>query len=129
PGDYSSTAYWYGGRPAEQRDTDAIDLGDPASRQRHDYRAANEHTEPLTATFEGEAAPDEHTRDNATANGPISFRVSLDGNNAGLRLRRMSDQLRSYQQADVRIDGEPAGRWMQPLGNEHHRWLQDVFDV
>ncbi|GAB2733062.1 hypothetical protein GCM10027174_02050 [Salinifilum aidingensis] len=129
PGEYSSTAYWYGGRPAEQHRTDAIDLGDPVSRALHGYTAEGERSAPLTARFEGGRAPEPRTRTATTATGPVSFRVALDPDNRGLRLRRMSDQQQAYQQVRVRVDGEPAGTWMQPRGNEHHRWLQDHFDV
>ena len=129
PGDYSSTAYWYGGRPAEQPRTDAVDLGDPASREQHDYTAEGEQSGPLTARFEGDRAPEQRTRTATTATGPVSFRMALDPDNRGLRLRRMSDQQQAYQNVQVRIDGEPAGQWLQPLGNEHHRWLEDNFDV
>ena len=27
------------------------------------------------------------------------------------------------------MDGQPAGTWMQPLGNGTSRWLQDSFDL
>src|SRR5699024_4099331 len=91
--------------------------------------AEGERSGPLTARFEGDRAPEPRTRTATTATGPISFRMALDPDNRGLRLRRMSDQQQSYQNVQVRIDGEPAGQWLQPRGNEHHRWLEDNFDV
>ncbi|CAM00278.1 glycoside hydrolase family 172 protein [Saccharopolyspora erythraea] len=129
PGDYSSVAYWYGGHPAEQRLTDEVDLADPASRDRHGYRAQGEAVASLNATYEGGRNPSPMTRATTTATGPISFDVAVDANGEGVRLRRLGDQQNAYQAVDVRIDGQPAGRWLQPLGNPHHRWLEDEFDV
>lgn len=129
PSDYSSTAYWYGGKQPEQRTTDEVDVADPVSRDQHGYQAEGEHLRGLRATFEGNRTPEEITRETSTASGPISFDVDVDEDNSGVRLRRLSDQQQAYQQADVRIDGEPAGRWLQPLGNGFHRWLEDTFDV
>lgn len=128
PGDYSSTAYWYGGRPADLRQTDEIDLGDQASRAEHDYRAGGESSAALESTFEGDRQPPEK-RESTEATGPVSFRAEVHEDNDGVRLRRLGDQEQAYQAVDVRIDGQPAGRWSQPLGNPFHRWLEDDFDV
>ncbi|GAA2812100.1 glycoside hydrolase family 172 protein [Saccharopolyspora taberi] len=129
PGDYSSVAYWYGGHPPEQALTDEVDLADPGSRQAHQYQAQGETIASLNSTFEGLRNPAPMTRDNARATGPVSFTAAVAGDNGGVRIRRLGDQADAYQAADVRVDGRPAGRWLQPLGNPHHRWLEDSFDV
>jgi hypothetical protein len=129
PGDYSSTAYWYGGHPAGQQRTDEIDLADRASRDSHGYHAGGEHVAPLNSTFEGGQNPAPFTRDTTTATGPVSFQANIGNGNAGARLRRLSDQAEAYQQVEVRVDGQPAGIWMQPLGNGSHRWLEDTFEL
>ncbi|WP_277675571.1 glycoside hydrolase family 172 protein [Saccharopolyspora rectivirgula] len=129
PGLYSSTAYWYGGLPAELQLTDEIDLASEASRTQHGYLAEGESAEEVTSTFEGGRSPEPMTRTTTKATGPISFSASVDPENQGIRLVRVGDQAESYQAVDVRIDGRPAGRWLQPLGNPHHRWLEDSFDV
>ena len=59
----------------------------------------------------------------------VTFRMAIDGSNAGVRLVRVTDQVASRQAADVFIDGQPAGRWAQPLGNEYSRWLEDAFEI
>lgn len=129
PGDYSSTAYWYGGNPASHAVTDEVDLADPADREAHQYTAAGENLEELTSRFEGDQNNSPFTRTTTTATGPVSFTVGIDGDNEGVRLRRLSDQIAAYQQADVFVDGAPAGSWMQPLANGTDRWLEDHFDV
>lgn len=129
PGDYSSTAYWYGGRPPSQQETDVVDLADPASREAHGYTAQGEQVEQLESAFEGSRDPEPFVRDTTTATGRISFDVRVGADNQGVRLRRLSDQVASYQQADVFVDGESAGRWTQPLGNQTFRWLEDTFEL
>lgn len=129
PGDYSSTAYWYGGKPATTRETDQIDLGDQADRDAHQYQAGGEQVGPLNSTFEGERNPAPFTDDSTTATGPVSFQTQIDQNNNGARLRRLGDDRQPYQQARVLVDGQDAGIWKQPNGNEHHRWLEDTFEL
>lgn len=128
-GDYSSTAYWYGGKPAAQQQTDQVDLSDPGNRDQHGYRAEGEQVAPLNSSFEGGQNPAPFTRDSATATGPVSFQAKLDGANQGAVLRRLGDQAQPYQQVEVRVDGQPAGTWTQPLGNKTHRWLEDNFQL
>lgn len=129
PGDYSSTAYWYGGLDARMHETDSVDLGDRGSRRSHRYTAEGERTETVTSTFEGTPRPGPTTRPTTAATGPVGFRVSVDPDNSGVRLRRLSDQSAAHQRVRVRVDGELAGTWYQPLGNTTHRWLHDGFDI
>ncbi|SDP19635.1 Protein of unknown function [Actinopolyspora xinjiangensis] len=129
PAHYSSTAYWYGSPLPRMRSTDRVDLGEPFSRAAHDYHAVGESRRELTATFEGgrDAGPYRHTTTSTT--GEIGFRVSVDPNNSGVRLRRLSDQAASHQAVRVRVNGREVGIWSQPLGNRSHRWLEDGFDI
>lgn len=129
PGDYSSTAYWYGGHPAGEAQTDDVDLADRASRDKHGYQAIGETVGPLNSSFEGSQNPAPFTRPTSSATGPVNFQVALGQDNNGVRLRRLGDQLNAYQQAEVRVDGQVAGVWTQPLGNASHRWLEDSFDI
>lgn len=127
PGDYSSTAYWYGGRPVSQEEVDRIDLADEGSRDEHGYRAEGEVVNPLDSRFEG--TDEQRSAPVAAATGPVGFDVRLGEDNQGARLRRIGDQAQAYQQVEVRVDGEAAGTWLQPLGNESHRWLEDGFEL
>src|SRR5439155_5746624 len=82
----------------------------------------------LESAFEGE-----HTElishGTTLAAGMIWFTVTTTEENAGVRLLRLSDQQRGYQQASVFVDDQFAGIWLQPLGNPHARWLEDTFEL
>ncbi|WP_019853154.1 glycoside hydrolase family 172 protein [Actinopolyspora mortivallis] len=129
PGVYSSTAYWYGDSAPSTSVTDRVEPADRLNRLVHHYRAEGESVRKLTATFEGDVDPGPHRHSTTSTTGGIEFRVRIDPENTGVRLRRLSDQFHSGQRAVVRVDGRTVGTWSQPLGNRSHRWLQDVFDV
>ncbi len=126
---YSSTAYWYGRDTAVQRSTDTLDVGDAASELSHHYATAGPAPiTTVTSTYEGnDGVPAPVTSPVRTAKDPISFTLGLDAANAGAELRRTSDQKFAGQSAEVYVDGQDAGRWLQPLGNPFHRWLDDSF--
>jgi hypothetical protein len=134
PGDdkaahYSTTAYWYGGGDPAMTETDTVDVTDQASRDAHHYTAVGEITANLTSTFEGTHNTEQFTHGVTAASGPISFTVAVAGGNTGVRLLRLSDQATGYRQADVYIDDQLVGTWLQPLANTHSRWLEDRFDL
>lgn len=129
PGDYSSTAYWYGGVAPTHEQTDEVDLGDQTSRDSHGYTAEGEAIGPLESTFEGMRNPEPFTDDSSITTGRIEFEMAVSADNDGARLRRLGDQHEAHQAVDVRVDGQPAGRWSQPLGNRSHRWLEDTFEL
>ncbi|GGM01750.1 DUF2961 domain-containing protein [Nakamurella endophytica] len=128
PADYSSTAYWYGFTDPAARVTDTVDVGDAVSEKAHRY-TGSAGTTTLTARFEGDHDDEPVTEDVESATGPVSFRVAVDRNNLGVTLRRMSDQSTPWQSAAVTVDGQPAGTWLQPLGNATMRWLEDDFQI
>ncbi|SFT84616.1 Protein of unknown function [Actinopolyspora lacussalsi subsp. righensis] len=129
PARYSSTAYWYGNPVSTMRRTDRIDLGDRFSRLAHDYNALGESRRELTATFEGRRDPGPYRYTTTSTTGEIGFRVRIDPDNSGVRLRRLADQRSSHQRVRVLVNGRDAGIWSQPLGNSAHRWLEDGFDI
>ena len=59
----------------------------------------------------------------------MSFRVSIDPENQGVRLRRRLDQESPRQMARVTIDGKFAGDWTHGYHNEHLRWYDLDFDI
>ncbi|GDY29662.1 glycoside hydrolase family 172 protein [Gandjariella thermophila] len=129
PADYSSTAYWYGQPAVTLRQTDLVDPTDPAGRSLHGYSAQGETSGQLTSTYEGDDRAVPVTRAVTAATGPIRFTVTVDPGNSGLRLTRTGDQNQAYQSADVFVDGRLAGTWLEPLGNQHSRWLDDSFEI
>lgn len=129
PANYSSTAYWYGQSAPSLESSDVVDIGDNRGRVAHGYTAAGETVGPLTSTFEGKGDRTPVTMTVSSSTGPIQFTATVDQANKGVRLSRISDQTRSYQRANVYIDGKLVGEWFEPLCNTHSRWLADAFDV
>ena len=126
---YSSTSYWYGRTAVVQRSTDTLDVGEAASEQAHHYSSADPGAvTTLASTYEGDDGTPAPVTDNArAATAAVSFTMTVDADNAGVALRRTSDQRQSDQSAQVFIDGQFAGTWLQPLGNPFHRLLDDSF--
>ncbi|WP_240519318.1 glycoside hydrolase family 172 protein [Amycolatopsis antarctica] len=127
--DYGSTSFWYGQSTPNVTETDAIDLGDDASRTEHGYQAAGETRGTLESTFEGKGDRTPVAGATSSATGAVSFTAAVSEDNDGLRLHRVSDQGEAFQRAAVFVDDQPAGEWYQPLGNASSRWLEDAFDV
>ena len=128
PGDYGSTAYWYGQDRYQLKRTDALTIGDAADRQAHGYPAPGA-LATLTSTFEGDDDDLPVTRLVQSTSTPVTFTVNVASGNRGARLIRLGDQANAYQAADVFVGGKLVGRWLQPLGNTRSRWLEDSFDL
>jgi hypothetical protein len=130
PAVYSSTAFMYTQPRFGLQRTDSVDIGNAASEKAHDFQETGSSTPwQLSSTYEGDfddAVVSDEGRDESQ---PFSFTVSLDKENRGAVIRRTSDQSHPYQRARVLVDGQPAGTWLQPLGNGHSRWLQDEFGL
>ncbi|GAA2854730.1 hypothetical protein GCM10020220_049980 [Nonomuraea rubra] len=128
-GVYGSTAYWYGtDRPATRR-TDTLTVGDPASERAHGYTGGGEPAT-LDSAFEGDFrnTPPYQAVHRVTAD-PVSFTLKLDRQNRGAELRRMGDQSLAGQHAEVTVNGRRLADWVQPLGNQSRRWLEDVYQI
>ncbi len=126
-----STTYWYGTPERTLQWTDRLDVGADDSEQAHDYTAADAgEVKTATSYFEGVDGPEEPiVQDSRAGSGKITFRLAVAADNLGVTLRRISDQGNPYQSAAVTIDGEPAGIWSQPLGNDDRRWLDDFYQL
>lgn len=129
PAEYSSTAYWYGfdGEPGA-RITDTVDVGNAKSEKAHQYTGSGD-VQTMTQTFEGDHDTEPVTQDVRSTTGAVSFTVDVDRQNAGVTLRRMSNQSTGYQSASVTVNGKPAGTWLQPLANKTHQWLDDNYQL
>ncbi|MBD0378782.1 DUF2961 domain-containing protein [Paenibacillus sedimenti] len=130
PALYSSTAYMYAQPNYGLLRTDTLDVGDKASETSHQYFEESVSTPVnLTSVYEGD---DDHIQVSGigrTTTGAVEFQLLIDKQNDGVRLQRTSDQKDRSQAAQVYIDGKPAGRWFQPLGNDKQRWLDDSFEL
>ncbi|TWD82427.1 DUF2961 family protein [Kribbella amoyensis] len=126
---YGSTAYLYSTDRFGAKETDRIDTGDAASRSAHGYTDSNAQTADLTSVYEGDHDDTGLTDQVRSATSPIRFTVKVDPANQGVTLRRTSDQKTAWQSAKVVVNGKDAGTWLQPLGNDKQRWLDDNFQV
>lgn len=127
---YSSTAYWYGRDAGVQRITDTVDVGNISSEQSHQYTSANPGAvATLTSTYAGsDATPAPVTKNFRATSAPVSFALGVDPSNKGVQIRRMGDQ-QLPQSAQVYVDGQDAGTWVQPDHNTFNRWRDDFFLV
>ncbi|MFK4087487.1 DUF2961 domain-containing protein [Kribbella sp. NPDC020789] len=126
--DYGSTAFLYTQPTTGIRETDAVDLGDAASRTAHQY-ADNGSSANLSSVAEGDFDYLPITGQVRSGQGPITFQLAVDAGNRGVLLKRISDQAQKYQEAAVSVDGVPVGTWQQQLGNGGARWLSDQFPL
>ncbi|MDI1463142.1 DUF2961 domain-containing protein [Catellatospora sp. KI3] len=128
PAEYSSTAFLYTQPTYGSARSDTVLTGDAASRTAHSYSDSGTQST-LTSVYEGDDDVTTVSGAVRAGSGPISFRLAIDPNNQGVRLRRSGDQAQAYQQATVGVDGSGAGTWSQPLGNDRQRWLDDEFPL
>ncbi|ADB30974.1 Fibronectin type III domain protein [Kribbella flavida DSM 17836] len=128
PAVYGSTAYLYTAARFGARETDRVDTGSAASRAAHRYTDSGTQSD-LTSVYEGDHDDIALTDQVRTGTAPIRFDVKVDPINKGVTLRRTSDQKDAWQSAEVVVNGKKAGTWLQPLGNEQQRWLDDNFQL
>ena len=129
--EYSSLAYTYLKPQPGLYETDLIDVGNASSRTVHNYSCSDAATPvSLLARYEGNNL---HTtiQDDGLSHksGRIRFAISIDPDNAGVRLRRRIDQATARQEADVYIDGVFAGTWYDPQCNPVLRWYDSEFQL
>ena len=128
PAIYGSTAFLYSAAQFGARETDRIDTGLATSRQQHSYSDAGTQAE-LTSVYEGDHDDTVLTDQVRSTTQPIRFTVKVDPINRGVTLRRTSDQNVAWQSAKVVVNGKEVGTWLQPLGNDRQRWLDDDFQL
>ncbi|MGW1339692.1 DUF2961 domain-containing protein [Kribbella sp. NPDC002412] len=128
PAIYGSTAFLYTAAQFGARETDRIDTGSAQSRQQHGYVDTATQAD-LTSVYEGEHDDIVLTDQIRSTTQPIKFTVQVDPANRGVTLRRTSDQNVSGQSAKVFVNGKDAGTWLQPLGNDRQRWLDDNYQL
>ncbi|MEU4195251.1 DUF2961 domain-containing protein [Kribbella sp. NPDC026611] len=128
PAIYGSTAFLYTAAGFGARETDRIDVGTAAGRQQHGY-VDNGTQADLSSVYEGDHDDVVLTDAVRSTLSPIRFSVKIDPANRGVTLRRTSDQNSPGQSAQVLVNGNDSGTWLQPLGNSHQRWLDDNYQL
>ncbi|MEV4357263.1 DUF2961 domain-containing protein [Nonomuraea sp. NPDC049625] len=128
PATYGSTAFLYTQPTFGTHRTSVLDVGDAAGRAAHDYRESGAATQAtLASVYEGDEDHQTVRGVTRSTSSPVSFQLGVDAGNAGVLLRRTSDQAAAGQAARVLVDGVDVGEWRQPLGNGTQRWLADTF--
>lgn len=126
---YSSTAFLYTQPTLALRRTDAIDVGDAASRAAHAYTDTDALAVDKLGRYEGDTSEQPIAHRTRTTSAPIELRMAIDPANTGVLLRRTSDQGAAFQAARVLVDGVDAGVWLQVRGNAFAAWLADDFAI
>jgi hypothetical protein len=129
--DYRSLAFCYLRKQPAMRQSDFCDVGNPASESSHHYSATRSDSITRLKSFpEGSyfLYPSEE-KGRCHNGGEISFKIAIDSENRGVRLRRLLDQGIPRQKAHVYIDGKYAGCWYHGYHNEHLRWCESDFDI
>ncbi|HEY1831912.1 MAG TPA: DUF2961 domain-containing protein [Acidimicrobiales bacterium] len=163
-----SVVFWYGNDLEGMDQTDSIDVGNTASLSTADYTSTSVATsETLRSFYEGEddgnlssplfdatiilgAVPPppgtdprhQSVTDTGLVHPPgsiIRFNVKINADNEGVVLRRQLDQATFEQQAQVFVDGVPAGVWMTPANTSasgatakydtYKRWADSDFPI
>ncbi len=129
PAIYGSTAYLYSAAKFGVRETDRIDTGSAQSRTQHQYDDGPATQTDLTSVYEGDHDDTVLTDQVRSGTTPIRFTVKIDPVNRGVTLRRTSDQNTAGQTAKVFVNGKEVGTWLQALGNDRQRWLDDNYPL
>lgn len=127
----SGLIFWYGEPEPAMTLSDTLTIGDPLSEAAHRYEAPGSTLFELTSSLEGEFDDVPLTGHVRTVPEFSEFTVQIEGKNAGLLLRRRSDQGERGQRARIFIDGQEVTErtWLNPDQNPHFRWLEDDFLV
>ena len=128
---HSGLILYYGRAELGMELTDTVDLGDSASENSHAYLVEGEVWRgELSARYEDESSAPLINR-GVAHRGASEFSVAIKAGNAGVRLRRRSDQLHGRQRARVFVDGERVAEydWYVADRNPHRRWLEEEFEI
>lgn len=128
---YRSLSYVYINPQTRINKTDYIDVGNAVSESAHSYKSSKSKTTGLEIISpEGDYFESSLKARGRTHNGgTISFKVAVDPENNGVRLRRLLDQKLPRQKAEVFIDGQSAGIWYWGYENEFLRAYEQDFDI
>ncbi|GAA1525115.1 DUF2961 domain-containing protein [Kribbella lupini] len=125
---YGSTAFLYTSAAFGARETDRIDTGSASSRAEHQYADSGTQQD-LTSVYEGDHDDTVLTDQVRSTTAPVKFDVKIDPVNRGVTVRRTSDQNVAWQSVKVLVNGKDAGTWLQALGNDRQRWLDDNYQL
>ena len=123
---YSSVAYYY-----ERRDAmtvaDSLDVSDARDVSAHRYSTSPDaQLRSLTSRFEARYGASDETHRGRDVTGRSRFTMTAPATHRTLRLRRLYDQA-TPQDAEVYVNGQPAGRWYSAATDKERRWADSDF--
>ena len=128
PAEMSSLVLYYAIDEPTLIETDHIEIGSATSESAHRLAAEGRVDRTLRSAFRGDDSDVEIEATGIEAT-RTSFRVAVDPDNRGVRLRRLADIGRGRQSATVLVDGQAAGTWYTADVNPLLRWADLDFDV
>lgn len=132
--EHAGTIFYYGKDHAREVLTDSIFIADESSRRAHKCRISGTHyADTAVSVYEGTFNRRQltHRFMSYGAGAELSFRVSINPANEGVRLLRTSNQKQHRQLAEVYVDGVKVveRNWYHADGNPHMQWLDDSFVI
>ncbi len=129
---HSGLILYYGTEQVGMRLTDELPLGDADAERAHDYTATGVVDEGYLRAYDESGTTGRWGKGYVrTVAGASEFTLRIDPDNAGVRLRRRSDQQHGRQRARVYVDGQPVTErtWYVADRNPYRRWLEDEFEI
>lgn len=117
-GVFNSAVYYYYNPKQYLIITDSIDVGNRISESSHAYQIKGSYTrlQHDTGSYEGDF--NGKFRDEGRwTNGSTSFRVRINPQNDGVRIRKRINQTAYHQEEDVYVDDKLVGRWFEQGAN------------
>jgi hypothetical protein len=126
PAMYSSVAYYY-----ERTDAmivaDSLDVSDARDISAHRYSTSPDaQLRSLTSRFEARYGASDETHRGRDVTGRSRFTMMAPPTHRSLRIRRLYDQA-TPQDAEVYVNGQPAGRWYSAATDRERRWADSDF--
>jgi hypothetical protein len=128
PAEMSSLVLYYAIDEPTLIETDHIEIGSGASESAHRLAAEGRVDRTLRSAFRGDDS-DVEIEATGMESTHTSFRIAVDPDNRGVRLRRLADIALGRQSATVLVDGQAAGTWYTADINPLLRWADLDFDL
>jgi len=129
---HSGALFYYGVDEPGMVLTDEFDVGSKSSEGIHSYRTSGSRGYYAVESYYEGDEDDVLVRDTGhETEGWSEFIATIHPENAGVRLRRRSDQMTGRQRANVYVDGTLVRErsWYVADRNPYKRWLEDEFVI
>ncbi|MCO5230251.1 MAG: DUF2961 domain-containing protein [Chitinophagales bacterium] len=127
---YKSLCFYYWQNDTLYQCTDSVDIGVLSSENSHDYKVFgfNEKVN-KSSYFEGSNDKILIYHDGRNIDNSEEFIVSITPQNDGVRLLRTFDYSVKNQKADVFVNQNYVGTWLNAGSNSYQNFREDIFDI